>query len=58
MVHPQIHQAGSTKPELSVEDRSGRRRCRMEVERRRDWNVDAVRVFKYKRKDRRRSEVN
>ncbi len=30
----------------------------MEVERRRDWNVDATRVFEYEGKDRRRSEVN
>lgn len=59
MVHPQIQQsASSTMPGLSLEDRGGRRRFSMEVESRRDWNVDAILLFENERKDRRRSEVN
>jgi len=44
-VHPQIQQqADHTMPGLSVEDRGGRRRCNVEVERRRDWNVDPIHI--------------
>ena len=53
-----IHKYSSQAPAPQCQgDRSGRRRCSMEVEGRRDWNVDATHAFGVREKKRREGGV-